>query len=555
MRHIYLFIIVLFLSNQLLQAQYPELIKDIYPGIESGTPYLFKAYDGLLYFSAVDTAENRELWVSDGTESGTYKLKDIKPDPLDGSHPSTYAELNGKLYFQAKDWVQDRTLWVTDGTEEGTLKVIDTADLGYMHWYMEVSNGHMYFSGGPSSSKKELWISDGTSDGSYVLKEINPGEDDSSPRYLIPLGDKLFFYAYHEAYGNEPWITDGTADGTVLLQDINPGPEGSLQAYYGYGGISGTKLYFAAYDSIHGAELWVTDGTTEGTYLLKEIIPGTIGGFDNGYSKFTEYNDYMYFTADDTIHGMELWRTDGTTEGTILAEDIYPGESSGYPGSFVVSGGKLYFFARTPEHGGELRVIENPNSASQLIKDIVEGPESSYSSQLVAHNGYLYFRSNDGTNGFELWTSDGTETGTIKLVPQSGTNYDPLGQYQFYDFGYCNNSLYYSANYDDKGAELYKIEIPVTINEVSKPEIPEFELYPNPAMQILNLDFTLTQGQEISFHLTSTDGKRISKLLSSDYSSGRHLLSFPLPDKLPYGIYILEIRTKKWREALKFVKK
>ena len=102
---------------------------------------------------------------------------------------------------------------------------------------------------------------------------------------------------------------------------------------------------------------------------------------------------------------------------------------------------------------------------------------------------------------------------------------------------------------------MYKIEIPVIINEVSKPEIPEFELYPNPAMQMVNLEFTLTQCQEISLHLASTEGKRSSTLLSSDYPSGKHLISFPLQDNLPGGIYIFEIRTKNWREALKFVKK
>src|SRR5262245_46752916 len=62
----------------------------------------------------------------------------------------------------------------------------------------------------------------------------------------------------------------------------------------------------------------------------------------------------MYFTADDGIHGDELWRTDGTAGGTSLVADICPGSCSSEPGAFAVLGGRVFFHADDGVHGPEL---------------------------------------------------------------------------------------------------------------------------------------------------------------------------------------------------------
>ena len=72
-------------------------------------------------------------------------------------------------------------------------------------------------------------------------------------------------------------------------------------------------------DSIHGNELWKTDGTEEGTTMVKDIRDGSDSS--NPYG-FTEFNGELYFVADDGVHGFELWKTDGTGIGTILVADI-----------------------------------------------------------------------------------------------------------------------------------------------------------------------------------------------------------------------------------------
>src|SRR6478736_5083872 len=85
-------------------------------------------------------------------------------------------------------------------------------------------------------------------------------------------------------------------------------------------------------------------------------------------TSITIVNGLAFFTANDGSHGVELWKTDGTSAGTTLVTDLSPGASSSYPGD------------------------------------------------LANVNGTLFFRANDGTHGDELWKSDGTAAGTVMVA-------------------------------------------------------------------------------------------------------------------------------------------
>ena len=114
-------------------------------------------------------------------------------------------------------------------------------------------------------------------------------------------------------------------------------------------------LYFAAISDANGSELWKSDGTESGTVMVKDIFPGDDGyGFTNsGHPSYlTVFNDLLYFAAIDA-NGTELWKTDGTEQGTVRVKDIYPGDdgygtqNSGYPGNLIVMDGHLFFTATT----------------------------------------------------------------------------------------------------------------------------------------------------------------------------------------------------------------
>src|SRR5437773_6831155 len=93
----------------------------------------------------------------------------------------------------------------------------------------------------------------------------------------------------------------------------------------------GATTFFAASDDTHGLELWKTDGTAAGTSLVRDFNPGPTNGFfaDLYRGMVVTLNGNVLAIANDGIHGYELWRTDGTVPGTFLLADTLPGAGSG----------------------------------------------------------------------------------------------------------------------------------------------------------------------------------------------------------------------------------
>jgi ELWxxDGT repeat protein len=57
----------------------------------------------------------------------------------------------------------------------------------------------------------------------YLIRDINENGAPSNPRGLVTIGSITYFYADDGIYGRELWRSDGTEDGTYLVKDINPG--------------------------------------------------------------------------------------------------------------------------------------------------------------------------------------------------------------------------------------------------------------------------------------------------------------------------------------------
>ncbi len=171
-------------------------------------------------------------------------------------------------------------------------------------------------------------------------------------------------------------------------------------------------MYFTADDGIRGIELWKSDGTASGTTLVRDINPTV---YSSHPMELTELAGFLYFSADDGANGIELWKSDGTADGTELVENIHP-TAGASPQDLTVVNNTLFFRADNGVNGFELWKHNSTSGGTELVTDInTVGADLSLSSQpteLTNVNGILFFLATNEAAGQELWTSDGTHAGT-----------------------------------------------------------------------------------------------------------------------------------------------
>src|SRR5439155_18929801 len=302
--------------------------------------------NGTLFFTAFRPDTGTELWKSDGTEGGTVLVKDINPGSGSAS-PSELLNVNGTLFFRAFHPDVGSELWKSDGTADGTVRVADInpgpASSGPSA--LTTVNGTLFFRSFRSSAGYDLWKSDGTAAGTVLVK----GFGVTPPTPLIVVNGILFLNA-----GSGLWRSDGTEAGTTLIRDgILPPPFGTAGCGGGFAAVNGI-LVFPGRDG-NGCELWRSDGVTAD--LLMDINPGPSNSMWPFYtSPFVEVGGLVLFGADDGVHGLELWATDGTST-TRLVQDIAEGAGWSTPRLFTPVGPLVYFTADDHISGVELWAI------------------------------------------------------------------------------------------------------------------------------------------------------------------------------------------------------
>ncbi len=461
---------------RLLLAGTPQLI-EINP-FGSSYPSDFTQVGNVTFFVADDGASGSELWVTDGTVGGTSLVRDIN-EGAPGSYPRELVDFGGTLFFVADDGINGQELWKSDGTVGGTVMVRDiNPGQGYQYPYGSgplqslprdptEANGSLFFSAEDATAGKELWRTDGTQSGTFLVRDINTSTyddgymaypDSSNPTDFVEFNGELFFSADDGITGRELWKSDGTAAGTVLVKDIFPG------AYddYGYGPypydsqpsqltVAGGELFFVAQDPAAGVELWKTDGTSAGTVLVRDINP--TGNALNGQDSLVESNGTLYFKADDGTTGLELWKSDGTAEGTALVRDINSGGADGLQidGDIVDVDGTVYFAANDSSNGIELWQSD-PANGTQLVSNIASGAASSNPLDLTAVAGRLFFTAETATTGREIWEASlfGT-TLAADLSPGASSSF-PTELFGF------DNLVLFAADDDIAGQELWVMD-------------------------------------------------------------------------------------------------
>jgi ELWxxDGT repeat protein len=344
--------------------------------------------------------------------------------------------------------------------------------------------------------------------GPALLKDINTQPASSSPgvhdndrnedTYAV-LNGIAYFFANDGVHGRELWRTDGTASGTWYVADINPGSIGSSG-----GGVSGSepddsmvvaagRLFFNARDGVHGGELWTSDGTPEGTHLVKDVSPVQ---YYHGLQWLTSVDDHVYYIQNlGSSQGTELVVSYGTADSTFVS-DLNPGSASSIPWQLSKVGSDVYFWARDAVHGwepysssgygafreGDLFPGVGSSGLSEKFTDVngnaffvaetdvdqrylflggtkltTPSPPPGENLNTTNVNGTFFFNASDATHGGELWKFDGNPAnmtlvkdinpGTDSSVPGDMTLPQPVN---------LNGMLFFIANDGTHGLELWK---------------------------------------------------------------------------------------------------
>ncbi|MCA8971581.1 MAG: hypothetical protein KDC95_17440, partial [Planctomycetes bacterium] len=142
--------------------------------------------------------------------------------------------------------------------------------------------------------------------------------------------------------------------GTVLVQDIFVGSSGSFPKWLR---AADDGIYFAANDGTAGTELWKSDGTAAGTTMVADIHPGAASCFPTSDPRLrpslVTFGKYLFFGADDGIHGNEPWVSDGTAAGTMMIADLAPGTVPSTPEYGAIHAGRVFFRAYAAATGRE----------------------------------------------------------------------------------------------------------------------------------------------------------------------------------------------------------
>ena len=183
-------------------------------------------------------------------------------------------------------------------------------------------------------------------------------------------------------------------------------------------------------------QVWRTDGTTEGTgQFAKGVIPESLS-----LVQFLPANEIMYFSASDIQRRNSLWKTDGTANGTVLVKQFTEAESTSSIQELSFLNNSVYFTANDGIHGIELWKSDGTEAGTVMVKDI-NSKGNSNPFNLTAFNGSIYFRADDGVHGQEVWKSDGTALGTVLIKDlYSGPRGSGPGRFVVFD-----KALYFIA--------------------------------------------------------------------------------------------------------------
>ncbi len=285
-----------------------------------------------------------------------------------------------------------------------------------------------------------------TGSGNFSLVEINPAHGTQSSLFSFPDSSKLvygagelssftemngkMYFSARNAYNmDELWSTDGTQQGTSMVKDINP--NGSA----GIGNIVkvGNRILFMAADNNNNDyDLWSSDGTEGGTEKVLEL--GQNSNIALNPENISAMGNRLLFCT-----SRSLLVTDGTAGGTdsLLSISAYVQQGFGY----CELNNKVYFILPNSNGKQELWRTDGTGGGTELALNLSDADSVTGVTQMAAFDGKMYVIASRNWGSYDLFTFDGAVGGQWnRIVLAPGSNSYPQHLTLF------NGALYFTAS-------------------------------------------------------------------------------------------------------------
>jgi ELWxxDGT repeat protein len=305
-------------------------------------PRNLTAEDGFSVFLADNAIGIPKVWRTDGTTGGTVNTNQTfraSEDPIPDNHEEEFAAMGGRTYFKCDTLLNGHLgqglCWVT-ATGSGNVPGTENINPRYLTALGTV----LYFSALDADGVRRLFVTDGTTTTQASSNMSDPGEASASGDYglgLVAAGDTLYFPAT-DSNGITLW--EARADGTVEAVQTDSGQDAPVEpGRFSDMAVVGDRVYFAAFDSVHGRELWSASGDT--MELVADMTPGVNEPVDDDNHVvfgLTAFDNTLYFGLDSTLYRLEDGTPDAVTsinqfaDPTVFGDALYYGNDDGVHG-------------------------------------------------------------------------------------------------------------------------------------------------------------------------------------------------------------------------------
>jgi hypothetical protein len=498
------------------------LIKDVYPGVQSGVMSSQNiVFDNKLYYHGVDTDFSPgSLFVSDGTEAGTRKL-------LGAENITNFGHLTNtgtKLFFDG--FLGVRTLFVSNGKDLGTkgVKGFETTPIEAI-MKIDTNKVLLFVQGDPlKPNPNQLWVSDATVNGTLKIADINSTTKNTYKSSNFK-GNAVFFDNSSNTTKMAPMMSDGSPTGTQTVQSFlsknNLFSFDNVQTAYGV-----DSLLFVGGIKNSIKMTIVTDGTPAGT---KEISLS---------KESSNYLDVFFINSTFIIHNdKDISSYDyNKNEAVFLTTDAAP------YGAFKVHKNKLYFYAAESNGDTYICVTDGTKQGTLKVGNSAFGVTTDANIQVLGNRIYFVIETIPLLK--EIWRFH-----QDTLIAESYTDFG--GRFRPVIFNTIPNQIILSRYTNVTGSELYKVDNNSTASSDLK-KLNEIIAFPVPASTELCIPLSNLEWKPDYIEVYDISGHLHIKVKYLSPGLEQYKLDV---HQLPQGNYILKLYNKQKSKNLTFTKK